>query len=131
MEGLSLPVKDVRRSLDFYGKTLGLTVEIKALPHFAMIRVGGKRGGTVGLLSMKEADAAGAKTMTARQRAAFQVELSTDNVDRFYKRLSARGVHFHRPPHDEPWQRSMQTRDPDGYTVEFAQGLRGHNKPSK
>jgi hypothetical protein len=29
-----------------------------------------------------------------------------------------------------PWERSMQTYDPDGYTVEFAQGRRGHNKPA-
>ena len=25
----------------------------------------------------------------------------------------------------------MQTYDPDGYTVEFAQGRRGHNRPSQ
>jgi len=36
---------------------------------------------------------------------------------------------FHEPPHDEPWERSMAAFDPDGYTVEFAQGRRGANKP--
>jgi catechol 2,3-dioxygenase-like lactoylglutathione lyase family enzyme len=129
MEGISLAVKDIRRSLEFYEKKLGLTLEVDALPHFAMIRVGGSRGGTIGLLSTKQPDAAAARTMTAKQRATIQVELSTDNVDALYKKLKAKGVVFHRPPHDEPWERSMQAFDPDGYTVEFAQGRRGHNKP--
>ena len=30
-------------------------------------------------------------------------------------------------PHDEPWERSMTALDPDGYSVEFAQGHRGRN----
>jgi catechol 2,3-dioxygenase-like lactoylglutathione lyase family enzyme len=42
----------------------------------------------------------------------------------------AKGVVFHAPPHDEPWERSMTALDPDGYAVEFAQGKRGHNKPA-
>jgi uncharacterized glyoxalase superfamily protein PhnB len=57
------------------------------------------------------------------------VELSTDNLDALYEQLKLRGIRFHRPPTNMPWERSMQTYDPDGYTVEFAQGRRGHNKP--
>jgi hypothetical protein len=30
---------------------------------------------------------------------------------------------FHVPPHDEPWERVMTRLDPDGYSVEIAQGL--------
>ena len=67
---------------------------------------------------------------TREQRAAIQVELSTDELDLLYEQLTARGVNFHRPPQDHPWERSMQTYDPDGYTVEFAQGRRGHNRPA-
>jgi hypothetical protein len=40
----------VGRSIDFYGNKLGLTVEINKAPQFAMIRVGGATGGTIGLL---------------------------------------------------------------------------------
>ena len=29
-------------------------------------------------------------------------------------------------PHEEPRERSMRAHDPDGYTVEFAKGRRGH-----
>jgi catechol 2,3-dioxygenase-like lactoylglutathione lyase family enzyme len=130
LEGFTLPVKDVNRSVEFYGDKLGLMVEANRAPAFALIRVGGPLGGTIGLLSMHLHEAAGARSTTPEQRAAIQVELSTDNLDALYERLKARGVHFHRPPTDMPWERSMQTYDPDGYTVEFAQGRRGHNKPA-
>jgi ATP-dependent DNA ligase len=33
---------------------------------------------------------------------------------------------FFQPPHEEPWERSMRAHNPDGYTVEFAEGRRGH-----
>ena len=64
--------------------------------------------------------------MTPEQRAGIHVELSTDNLDALYEHLKARGVVFFEPPHEEPWERSMRARDPDGYTVEFAEGRRGH-----
>jgi catechol 2,3-dioxygenase-like lactoylglutathione lyase family enzyme len=131
MEGLTLPVKDVRRSIAFYGTKLGFAVEMRALPHFALIRVGGPRGGTIGLLAMAQAAAPGAKPLSRAQRSAFHVELSTDDLDGLYARLKARGVRFHEPPHDEPWERAMTAYDPDGHTVEFAQGRRGRNARPK
>jgi len=30
-------------------------------------------------------------------------------------------------PRDRGFERSMQCRDPDGFTIEFAKGDRGHN----
>jgi catechol 2,3-dioxygenase-like lactoylglutathione lyase family enzyme len=129
MEGLTLPVKDLRRSIAFYEKKLGFAVEMRALPDFALIRVGGPRGGTIGLLAMKHAAAPGTKPMSRAQRRAFHVELSTDDIDGLYRRLKARGVRFHEPPHDEPWERAMSAFDPDGHTVEFAEGRRGRNTP--
>jgi len=129
MEGLTLAVKDVKRSIEFYGKTLGLSVEMNSAPDFAMIRVGGEGGGTIGLLAERHANRKGVKSATRAQHAAIHVELSTDDLDKLYKRLKARGVRFHEPPHDEPWERAMQALDPDGYTIEIAQGRRGHNQP--
>jgi catechol 2,3-dioxygenase-like lactoylglutathione lyase family enzyme len=129
MEGLTLAVKDVKRSIAFYGKMLGFEVEVDSAPDFAMIRVGGRRGGTIGLLAASHANRRGIRSATRAQHAAIHVELSTDDLDALYRRLRARGVHFHEPPHDEPWERAMQTFDPDGYTVEIAEGRRGHNQP--
>jgi catechol 2,3-dioxygenase-like lactoylglutathione lyase family enzyme len=131
LEGLTLTVKDVKRSLDFYTKKLGFRCEVNAAPYFAMIRVGGDQGGTIGLLALSEGKKEGVAATTARQKRAIHVELSTDDFDGLYKVLRGKGVKFHAPPHDEPWERSTTAFDPDGYAVEFAQGRRGKNKPKK
>ena len=121
-EGLTLTVESVERSLDFYTGKLGLTAEWKSLPAFAMIRVG---AGTIGLLAAVEARKEGVADSAPAQKAAVHVEFSTDDLDGLYAELRAKGVEFHQPPHDEPWERSMTAFDPDGYAVEFAQGRRG------
>jgi catechol 2,3-dioxygenase-like lactoylglutathione lyase family enzyme len=126
LEGLTLRVADVRRSIEFYGNKLGFTVEIDKAPQFAMIRVGGPTGGTIGLLVHDSSDPLGSNSTTPRQRAGIHVELTTDHLDALYERLKGRGVVFFEPPHEEPWERSMRLHDPDGYTIEFAEGRRGH-----
>jgi catechol 2,3-dioxygenase-like lactoylglutathione lyase family enzyme len=122
LEGLTLRVASVRRSMEFYGRQLGFTVEIDKAPDFAMIRVGGPNGGTIGLLPVAQ----GGPAMSAEQRAGIHIELTTDELDALYEELKTRGVEFFEPPHEEPWERSMRAYDPDGYTVEFAEGRRGH-----
>jgi len=98
------------------------------LPAFAMIRMG---VGTIGLLSVAEARKEGVEDTNAMQKRAIHVELSTDDLDGLYEELKAKGVVFHQPPHDEPWERSMTAFDPDGYAVEFAQGKRGQNQTKR
>ena len=120
LEGLTLRVENVRRSIEFYRDGLGFSVEIDKAPHFAMIRVGGPTGGTIGLLPMDPANS-GSSPMRG-----IHIELSTDHLDELYELLKARGIAFFEPPHEEPWERSMRAHDPDGYTVEFAEGRRGH-----
>ena len=124
-EGLTLTVASVERSLEFYSGKLGLTVEVNAVPAFAMLRLG---KGTIGLLALAEAEKEGVTASSDSQKRAIHVELSTDVLDELFEELKARGVVFHQPPHDEPWERSMTAFDPDGYAVEFAQGRRGNNK---
>ena len=91
----------------------------------AMIRIG---AGTIGLLSVAEARKEGVEDASAKQKRAVHVEFSSDDLDGLYEELRSKGVAFHQPPHDEPWERSMTAFDPDGYAVEFAQGKRGHNQ---
>jgi catechol 2,3-dioxygenase-like lactoylglutathione lyase family enzyme len=129
-EGLTLTVESVERSIAFYRDKLGLPVEWNAAPAFAMLRVGGAGGGTIGLLSVAEARKENVPDSTAAQKAAIHVEFGTDDLDGLHEELKAKGVVFHAPPHDEPWERSMTALDPDGYAVEFAQGKRGQNKPA-
>ena len=127
MEGLTLTVADIKKSVDYYTKKLGFKCEINAAPHFAMIRIGKGNGGTIGLLSWKIAKKEGVPKLSVRQKRAIHVELSTDDLDGLYKKLRSKGVKFHTPPHDEPWERSATALDPDGYPIEFAQGRRGKN----
>jgi catechol 2,3-dioxygenase-like lactoylglutathione lyase family enzyme len=117
-EGLSLQVSDVARSIEFY-RRLGFEVEVSR-PMFALLRLG---EGTLGLLRQ---DLSG-WAQEARENT--HLELSTDHLDDLYQELQAQGMHFREPPHDEPWERAIATYDPDGYTVEIAQGRRGHNAP--
>ena len=124
-EGMTLTVESVERSIAFYGGKLGLKVEWNAAPAFAMIRVG---AGTIGLLAMDEARKEGVEETSAAQKRAIHVEFSTDDLDGLYEELKSKGLSFHQPPHDEPWERSMTAFDPDGYSVEFAQGRRGENQ---
>ena len=126
-EGLTLTVESVDRSIEFYSGKLGLTLEYSASPDFALIRAGGEGGGTIGLIALHVSLKEGVEVSSEKQKRAIHVELSTDNLDALYEELCAKGVQFHQPPHDEPWERSMTAFDPDGYAVEFAQGRRGHN----
>jgi catechol 2,3-dioxygenase-like lactoylglutathione lyase family enzyme len=125
-EGMTLTVENVERSLGFYSGMLGLAVAWNAAPAFAMLRLG---AGTIGLLSVTEARKEGVADSTAAQKQAIHVEFSTDDLDVLYEELKAKGVVFHQPPHDEPWERAMTAFDPDGYAVECAQGKRGENAP--
>lgn len=125
-EGLTLTVESIERSLAFYAGKLGLTVEVNAAPAFAMVRHG---PGTIGLLSISEAKKEGVEVGTAAQHRGIHVEFSSDDLDALYEELKLKGVVFHEPPHDEPWERAMTAFDPDGYSVEFAQGHRGKNQP--
>jgi catechol 2,3-dioxygenase-like lactoylglutathione lyase family enzyme len=128
-EGLTLTVESVERSIAFYSGKLGLPVEWNAAPAFAMLRH--ENGVTLGLLSAEEARKEGVADSTTSQKAAIHVEFTTDDLDGLYEELKAKGVAFHSPPHDEPWERAMTAYDPDGYAVEFAQGKRGKNQLQK
>jgi catechol 2,3-dioxygenase-like lactoylglutathione lyase family enzyme len=127
-EGLSLTVDDVERALVFYRDKLKLDVVYAALPAFALLRAG---AGTIGLLSLAEALKDGAAPTSAEQRRGVHVEFSTDDLDGLYAILRTNGVEFAQPPHDEPWERAMTALDPDGHSVEFAQGRRGSALSSK
>jgi len=121
-EGLSLTVADVEQSLKFYRDKLNLDIAYAAPPAFAMLRVG---SGTIGLLSIEEAQKEGVMPANAAQCHGIHIEFTTDDLDGLYAALVANGVEFAQPPHDEKWERSMTAFDPDGYAVEFAQGRRG------
>jgi catechol 2,3-dioxygenase-like lactoylglutathione lyase family enzyme len=89
LDGLTLRVANVLRSMEFYRDKLGLRVEIDKAPQFAMIRVGGPTGGTIGLLAHDAANPSGSASTTPEQRAGIHVELTTDDLDGLYEHLKA------------------------------------------
>lgn len=121
LDGLTLAVANVGRSMKFYRDKLGFEVVVDATPDFAMVRVGGKGGGTIGLLALKHAVGKSARRVTPAMRDCAHVELGTRDLDGLYATLKKRGVPFDGPPHDEPWERMACARDPDGYGLEFSQ----------
>jgi catechol 2,3-dioxygenase-like lactoylglutathione lyase family enzyme len=120
-EGLSIPVSDLDRSVRFY-ELVGFRTEIRT-DRFALLRLG---TGTLGLLDLGSAVARGAAG-ESKLRTFVQVELGTADLDALHADLVARGVPVHAAPRDRGFERQMHLRDPDGFTVEFAEGRRGHN----
>jgi catechol 2,3-dioxygenase-like lactoylglutathione lyase family enzyme len=121
-EGLTLPVSDLDTSIRFY-ESLGFVTEIR-VARFGLLRYG---SGTLGLLAagprMDRDTAGGGATL----RPFVQVEMGTDDLDALYADFMTRGVPVHTAPRDRGFERQMQLRDPDGFTIEYAQGNRGHN----
>jgi catechol 2,3-dioxygenase-like lactoylglutathione lyase family enzyme len=120
-EGFSLPVASLERSVPFY-EALGFTTEIRT-DQFALMRLG---SGTLGLLQV---GGAARETLepTSGLRTLIQAELSTDALDELYAYFLQQKIAVRVPPRDRGFERSMQLLDPDGFTVEFAEGRRGRN----
>jgi catechol 2,3-dioxygenase-like lactoylglutathione lyase family enzyme len=111
--------------MKFYSDVLGLKLVVDAAPDFAMVQAGGSSGGSIGLLPLKWAVDRKLKKVTPAMRDGVHLEFSTPDLDKLYAKLKARGVHFDSPPEDRSWgERSAYAQDPDGYTLEFAQGER-------
>jgi hypothetical protein len=119
-EGFSLPVASLERSIPFY-ESLGFVTEIRT-DQFALMRLG---SGTLGLLQVGAAR--GMQALSSAMRLLIQVELSTAALDDLYAFFLQDEIPVRVPPRDRGFERSMQLVDPDGFTVEFAEGRRGHN----
>src|ERR1700679_940956 len=105
--GITLHVKDIQKSLDFYSRIPGAQVEIPIRGNgdhqFGMVRIG---RGRIGLLS-------GVNQMQ------FDVEIDTEDLDDMYRYLRNRGFEPEGPPEVRPWgERDMRLMDPDGYMIE-------------
>lgn len=108
LEGLTLHVRDIEASREFYARIPGAVLESHRPGEFALFRIGKSH---LGLLQ---------STTTG-----LHLEVSTADVDDFYKRLVAAGVKPVGAPRDRPWgERTFNVRDPDGNLLEFQQRAR-------
>lgn len=106
LDGITLEVPDVERSLEFYQRIPGAVLEHHRPGEFALVRMGEAR---LGLLNI------GASGL--------HLEISASDVDQLHTQLSQAGIEALGPPEDRPWgERTFDVIDPDGNRLEFAGG---------
>ena len=104
LDGLTLQVADVERSLEFYRRIPDAELEHHRPGEFALLRIGRAH---LGLLAF------GAPS--------FHIEISADDVDALHATLTGVGMQPEGPPEDRHWgERTFDVIDPDGNRVEFA-----------
>jgi lactoylglutathione lyase len=126
VNALALPVRDVQKCAAFYRDKLGFTL-MNSTAEAAFLRIGekGAKGSVdLALLSMDKV----AQQISPEQvrpaeetihRSFFAVFLA--DVDREYKELTGKGVHFVKPPTTQPWgQRIAYFEDPEGNLWEIS-----------
>lgn len=105
----SVPVRDQDRALDFYTNKLGFVV-VTDQPFGQgqrWIELGIPGAETKVVLFTPPGD-------EGRIGGFSNVVFYSDNVERTYKELTARGVEFVQPPKKEPWGTSSIFKDVDG-----------------
>src|SRR5262245_16410081 len=112
LEGITLQVADVERSLAFYGTIPGAIVAYHRPGEFALVTIG---KGRLGLLSKRF----GGPT---------HVEIDTGDLDGLYQQLREAGITPESPPSKKPWDvvRDFVVVDPDGHAIEFGEAHGTH-----
>jgi len=107
---VTLTVRDLKKSVRFYGKVLGLRKKYE-YPDYAGFDCGGVE---IGL---------GTAARTGRHgKGEPVIDFLVDDIDADYRRLRKRRVRFIRPPRDQLWGgRTALFRDPDGNILQMVQ----------
>ena len=104
LEGMTLHVQDLARSLDFYSRIPGANLVVHRPGQFALLQIGKAR---LGLLQFA-------------QNARFHLEVEAEDLNVMYDHLRAAGIEPESPPKREPWgETDFMVVDPDGNLVEF------------
>src|SRR5437773_1034569 len=112
---ISLTVKDLQKSLDWYTGALGFTIDTK---H--------ERAGKLAAVSLKAGDVRiligqddGAKGWDRAKGEGFSFQITTaQNVDAIAQRVKASGGTLETEPTDMPWgPRVFRVKDPDGFRL--------------
>jgi len=122
VHGIRYQVKDVARSVAFYTKHLGFTLDRQQLPAFASVSL----GGTVMLLSGPQAS--GSRPMPNGQQQEpggwNRVVLRVADLAAFIHALEGTGLRFRNNMETGPGGRQIQIEDPDGNPIELFEPAR-------
>ena len=106
LEGVSLHVADVERSIQFYSRIPGAELLIHEPGKFARFRMG---SGHLHVVHLPE------------EERNFHVEMGTEDLDQLYTQLKTLGIEPEGPPNARPWGiRDLHVIDPDGNVLEFS-----------
>ncbi len=112
---LALRVRDIQRSLDFYGRLLGMRVDWRPDPENAYLTNGSD---ILALHQVSGGTAAEGKSL-GLDHLGFAVE-QPGHVDQWAERLEAEGIELtHKPRTHRDGSRSLYLRDPDGNLVQI------------
>ncbi|HEX6478472.1 MAG TPA: VOC family protein [Ktedonobacteraceae bacterium] len=105
LEGMTLRVQNLERSLEFYTKLPGVQVIVHREGNFAMLRIG---AGRLGLLQQPSAPL-------------FHLELGTSiELETLAQQLRAAGMDHVKVPAQKKWgEFDFTVQDPDGHLLEF------------
>ena len=108
LDGLTLHVTDLERSVDFYRRLPGAHLAIHRPPRFALFEIGGT---LLGLLAWRSPG--------------FHVEMTAPDLDRLHDQLVDAGITPLGPPKRRVWgERTLELSDPDGHRIEIDDGTR-------
>jgi catechol 2,3-dioxygenase-like lactoylglutathione lyase family enzyme len=104
LAGLTLHVRDLERSLEFYKRLPGAKIVVYRPDEFAMLRIG---HGRLGLLQ-------------AKLPTSFHVEFESFDLNGLYEDLRSAGIEPDAPPEEKQWgETDFRAVDPDGNILEF------------
>jgi len=122
VHGVRYQVTDVARSVEFYTKNLGFTLEHLQLPAFASVSLGDAS------ILLSGPQASGSRPMPDGQRQEpggwNRVVLRVDDLAAFITVLEAAGLRFRNNMETGPGGRQIQIDDPDGNPIELFEPAR-------
>jgi glyoxylase I family protein len=115
--GVRYQARDVERSVEFYTRTLGFTLEHQHLPDFANVSLGSLK------ILLSGAAASGSRPMPDGERQEpggwNRVVLRVDDLAAVMDELKKRDVTFRNEMESGPGGKQVQIEDPDGNPIEL------------
>jgi glyoxylase I family protein len=122
VHGVRYQVKDVTRSVAFYTRKLGFTLEHQQLPAFASVSLGESQ------ILLSGPGASGSRPMPNGQRQEpggwNRIVLKVSDVASCIAALKNDGLHFRNEMETGPGGRQVQIEDPDGNPIELFEPAR-------
>ena len=113
---ITVIVKDIQRSKEFYVKKLGFKLKTDA-GEFASVLT--PNGFPIGLHTRHKGHEHKVEAH------GFKLEFQVNDVDAWYQRLRKQGVRFAQKPKDMPWkEREAELKDPDGHILVISSPVR-------